>query len=69
MTLYEDIMLQLIIMLTLLYLASSYEKKSHPYFSTVIVSMLVSYVSRTLVKILYELECLVMVLLSVRANV
>jgi len=69
MTLYEDIMLQLIIMLTLLYLASSYEKKSHPYFSTVIVSMLVSYVSRTLVKILYELDCLVMVLLSVRANV
>ena len=62
-------MLQLIIMLTLLYLASSYEKKSHPYFSTVIVSMLVSYVSRTLVKILYELDCLVMVLLSVRANV
>ena len=69
MTLYEDIMLQLIIMLTLLYLASSYEKKSHPYFLTVIVSMLVSYVSRTLVKILYELDCLVMVLLSVRANV
>ena len=69
MTLYKDIMLHLIIMLTLLYLASSYEKKSHPYFSIVIVSMLVSYVSRTLVKILYELECLVMVLLSVRANV
>ena len=69
MTLYEDIMLQLIIMLTLLYLASSYEKKIHPYFSTVIVGMLVSYVSRTLVKILYELDCLVMVLLSVRANV
>ena len=56
-------------MLTLLYLASSYEKKSHPYFSTVIVGMLVSYVSRTLVKILYELDCLVMVLLSVRAKV
>ena len=68
MTLYEDIMLQLIIMLTLLYLASSYEKKIHLYFSTIIVSILVSYVSRTLVKLLYELECLVMVLLSMRAN-
>ena len=68
MTLYEDIMLQLIIMLTLLYLASSYENKIHIYFSTIIVSILVSYVSRTLVKLLYELECLVMVLLSVRAN-
>ena len=57
MTLYDDIMLQLIIMLTLLYLASIYENKSHLYFSIVIVSMLASYVSRTLVKLLYELEC------------
>ena len=68
MTLYDDIMLQLIIMLTLLYLSSIYEKKSHLYFSIVIVSMLASYVSRTLVKLLYELECLVIVLLSMRAN-
>jgi len=68
MTLYDDIMLQLIIMLTLLYLASIYENKSHLYFSIVIVSMLASYVSRTLVKLLYELECLVIVLLSMRAN-
>ena len=57
MTLYDDIMLQLIIMFTLLYLASIYEKISHLYFSIVIVSMLASYVSRTLVKLLYELEC------------
>ena len=57
MTLYDDIMLQLIIMLTLLYLASIYEKKIHLYISIVIVSMLSSYVSRTLVKLLYELEC------------
>ena len=69
MTLYGDIMLQLIIILTLIYLASSYEKKSHLYFLIVIVSMLSSYVSRTLVKVLYELECLVIVLLSVRGNV
>ena len=68
MTLYKDIMLQLIIMLTLLYLASSYEKKIHLYFSTVIVSILISYVSRTLVKLLYELECYVIVLVSMRAN-
>ena len=68
MTLCDDIMLQLIIMLTLLYLESIYEKKSHLYFLIVIVSMLSSYVSRTLVKLLYELECLVMVLLSVRDN-
>ena len=55
-------------MFTLLYLASIYENKSHLYFSIVIVSMLASYVSRTLVKLLCELECLVIVLLSMRAN-
>ena len=43
-------------------------KKCHLYFLTITLSMLVSYVSRTLVNLLYELECWVMALLIPRVD-